>query len=781
MVVLRQVVFVGLALLGVVGAVRGDGLKATGEGIYKQLCVECHGVTGQGVDGKADDALYGDRTLESLAGRISRTMPEDEEDLCVGEDAEAVAAYIYDAFYSPQARAKLVPPKRDLTRLTVGQYRNSVADVVGHFLRGTFDETGDERGLKMSFRGRHATEKEKGEDGMPKKEGRRHEFMREGVGVMLDLAVESEATVEFDLKDKFSAEWSGSVLAEETGEYEFVLKTRNGARLWVNESSDRKPALIDEWVSSGNEERQASAKISLIGGRAYPLRVSFFKNPREKHGTVELLWKAPHRPLERVPVRNLVPASFPVAMVVATPFPADDASYGYERGSAVSKAWLEAVTAGAIEAAGLVTERLTDLAGTGSDKPDRGEKVRAFLVAFAEVALRRPLSEAERKSLVDARLEGAGSLEAGAKRVLLSVLTSPRFLYPELPDGNAPDQWEIAGRLALALWDSVPDAELSNAAREGELASEDEVRRQARRMLKNPRAKAKMRGFFHHWLELERAANVSKDSEKFPEFSEEVLADLRTSLDLFLDDAVWGESSDYRELLQADYLMLNGRLAGLYGKGDAVEGKGFQKVSLGGQRSGVITHPYLLTAFAYHNSTSPIHRGVFLTRNIVGRMLKPPPEAIEFSDHKFDPSLTMREKVTEITRAKACMACHATINPLGFSLENFDAIGRWQTVDNQKPVDTKSEFLDDQGGTVELESARDVAAFAAGSEAAQGGFVKQLFHHVVKQGMASYGLDTRDRLRAVFDESGFSIRELLTEIGVTAAMDGVGKPEVVQK
>ncbi len=80
-----------------------------------------------------------------------------------------------------------------------------------------------------------------------------------------------------------------------------------------------------------------------------------------------------------------------------------------------------------------------------------------------------------------------------------------------------------------------------------------------------------------------------------------------------------------------------------------------------------------------------------------------------------------------------------------------------------------------------MASARDVAAFAAGSEAAQGGFVKQLFHHVVKQGMASYGLDTRDRLRTVFDESGFNIRELLTEIGVTAAMDGVEKPEVVQK
>ena len=300
-------------------------------------------------------------------------------------------------------------------------------------------------------------------------------------------------------------------------------------------------------------------------------------------------------------------------------------------------------------------------------------------------------------------------------------------------------------------------------------------------MLDNPRARAKLKGFFHDWLELERAANVSKDSEKFPGFDETVMADLRTSLELFLDEAIWGETSSYRDLLLADYVMMNGRLAALYGKGDAVKGEGFEKVSFGGQRSGVITHPYLLASLAYHNNTSPIHRGVFLTRNIVGRTLKPPPEAIEFSDNEFDPSLTMREKVTELTRAKACMACHATINPLGFSLENFDAIGRWQTVDNDKPVDTKSEFTDDDGGTMELKSARDVAAFAADSKAAQGAFVKQLFHHVVKQGEASYGLDTRERLRLEFEKNGFNVRELVASIAVTAATDGLAEDGVAKK
>ena len=97
--------------------------------------------------------------------------------------------------------------------------------------------------------------------------------------------------------------------------------------------------------------------------------------------------------------------------------------------------------------------------------------------------------------------------------------------------------------------------------------------------------------------------------------------------------------------------------------------------------------PFLMSALAYHKNTSPIHRGVFITRNIVGRALKPPPAAIEFMDDRFDPSLTMREKVTELTRPAACMGCHSTINPLGFSLEHYDAVGRWRTVDEGVTID----------------------------------------------------------------------------------------------
>jgi hypothetical protein len=186
----------------------------------------------------------------------------------------------------------------------------------------------------------------------------------------------------------------------------------------------------------------------------------------------------------------------------------------------------------------------------------------------------------------------------------------------------------------------------------------------------------------------------------------------------------------------------------------------------------VLTHPYLLSAFAYPNNTSPIHRGVFLTRNIIGRSLKPPPMAVAFKDEEFSPDSTMREKVTQLTRATACMACHSMINPLGFALENFDAVGRWRTTENSKPVDTRGSFVADDGSTIELESALDVARFAVDSEAAHAAFVSQLFHHLVKEDGSAYGPGTLQALRRQFEEDGYNMKNLMVQIAVLAAGHG---------
>jgi len=741
-----------------------------GKAIYQNLCVECHGGNGEGVADKADDPLQGNRDIASLASRIERTMPEDEEDLCVAGDAKAVAEYVYHAFYSVEARARNTPARVELSRLTVGQHRNSIADLVLGF-RGEIG-FGKDRGFRAHYYGGSKFNERK-EFREAKKSDK---FERRDSQIAFDYGkgVPGFSEAEEFTNEGFSVRWEGSLIPEETGRHEFVIRTRNGATLWVNETDHGETntvKTIDSWVAPDNQLREESGSAYLIAGRPTPIRLEFFTY-KEEQASIELLWKPPHGILQTIPEHNVAPDGVYESLVVEAPFPADDRSVGYERGTAVSKNWIDAVNRSAIDASVYVIDHLGTLSKTKSDQAfeERAKKIGEFGVQFVTRAFRRPLTETERKEFVDAHFDQAETLEQAVKQLVIMTLTSPRFLYPELVSkgGETIDDWTVASRLALSLWDSLPDPWLIERAKKGQLKTPEQIQQAADRMVWHWRTQAKMQGFFHHWLELERANDLSKDKVIYPQFDDAVLADLRSSLHLFLDQVVWQSDADYRNLLLADYLFLNERLGKLYGR-PGIQG-GFQKVIIDKQqRSGLITHPFLLTAFAYHDNTSPIHRGVFLTRNIVGMTLKSPPMANEFKDADFDPHMTMREKVTELTRSKACMGCHVTINPLGFSLEHYDGIGRWRWKDQNKPVDSKSDFKTELGKTIEITGARDVAKFAADSPSAHRAFVQQLFHHTVKQPVAAYGMDQLDLLRQDFANHGYNILHLLRKIAVTTA------------
>lgn len=738
-----------------------------GAAIYSRHCLECHGASGEGVAGKADDMLAGDRSLESLARYIDRNMPEDNPDAIGAEESQRVAAYIYDAFYSPAARARLNPPELAVVRLTNRQFRESVADLLGSFESPL--PPGPPTGLNAVY---HES------DGMNKK--------------ARQIAAREDRRLEFDFGEgapvlgcspqQYSIAWQGSLLAPRTGWHEFRLTTPNGARLYLNgdfrpgdgnrrddSAAQRMPALIDAWVASGNTDRVETVRVFLLGGRAYPIRLDYFKY-MDRRGAVKLEWRQPDAAWEVLAAPYLSPAPARHVTVVSTDFPADDASEGYERGTAVNKAWHEATTRAALEAANLILSRLPRLSGADDDAPDRLEKLRLFLATLAERAFRRPLSEDDRHFFVERCFADGLAPDLAVKRSVLLILKSPRFLYPDL--GRADDAWAVAGRLALDAWDSLPDAALRDAAASGQLQTPDQVRTQARRLMDDPRAKAKLGEFFRVWLALDKGRDLRKDGEAYPGFDETLVADMRRSLELFVDQVVWNEKADYRDLLQADYLLLNDRLAAFYGVPAPGAGSDeFVPVRLNAdQRAGVITHPFVLASHSYFKETSPIHRGVYLTRQILGRALKPPPQAILFEDEHFDPTLTTREKVAAITSKETCMACHVTINPLGFSLEHFDAVGRFRTIDNHKPVDPASSFDTAEGETIPLRGPRDVAAHAATAASARRGFIRQLFHSFVKQPAAAYGPDTLDQLDAAFLASGHHIRQLAAEITALAAV-----------
>jgi hypothetical protein len=397
--------------------------------------------------------------------------------------------------------------------------------------------------------------------------------------------------------------------------------------------------------------------------------------------------------------------------------------------------------------------------------------VEAFAEKFVGAAFRRPLSVEEKQRYVTERFAAAGDVESAMRRVVLLALKSPQFLYVELPAGKV-ESARVASRLSFGLWDSAPDAPLAEAAATSQLRTRSAVAAQAQRMLADPRARAKLRDFFHHWLQMRFVEDMQKDAKLYPDFTAEIVDDLRASLNLFLDEVVWNERSDFRELLRADYVMANERLAAFYGLPAPPPGEFARVATPPGERSGVLTHPYLLAALSYKTSSSPIHRGVFLTRSIVGRGLKSPPMAVAFNDAEFAPNLTMREKVAHLTGGETCQGCHAVINPLGFSLEWYDAVGRFRREENGRAIDAVTDYVVDDSQKVRLTGARDVAEFAIANEQANHAFIEQLFHHIVKQSVRAYGPDTLPRLRNSFIASGYNLQKLIVEIATTGALGG---------
>ena len=725
-----------------------------GARIYAEKCAACHGEQGQGTPETYPDALVGDKSVAELTDLITRTMPEGSPEDCVGEEAAQVAAWIHETFYSPMAQARSQPARVELARLTVREYRNSVMDLVGGF-RDDDDDEDDETD-------KHGLNGEYYDSRRFRRNNRKLE--RIDAAVRFDFGDSSPDPEKIEAKE-FAIRWEGAVFAPDTGDYEFIIHTKNGVRLWINDSET---ALIDGWVRSG-EDVEHRASIFLLGGRAYPLKLEFFKSEKDAAAAIELRWKPPHQAAEVIPERCLVPHEAPERLIVEAPFPPDDASLGYERGTSISKAWAQATTSAAIEVAGKIIERLEQLSDVDNDADDRIERLRAFCRTFAERAFRRPLTEEEQRLYVDQQFEGADDPQIAVKRVVLLVLSSPRFLYRETGRGTF-DDYDRAAWMSYGLWDSLPDQKLLDAAANGELRTREQVASQAERMVADPRTRAKVRDFLHQWLNLDRFHDLSKDGELFSGFDDELTRDLRTSLDLFLDDVVWGEAPDFRRLLLSDSLYLNGRLAKFYGV-DLPEAAPFQQVSFEpDKRAGVLTHPYLLSGFAYHSTSSPIHRGVFVSRSVLGRFLKPPPEAVSPLAPDLHPDLTTRERVEVQTQATSCQTCHGMINPLGFPLEHFDAVGRYRTEDRGRPINARGAYLSQAGERAEFNGARELAEYLAASEETHTAFVAQLFHSMMRQPARAFGPDHLPNLRRSFAEHDFSVRRLLVEMITESAL-----------
>jgi hypothetical protein len=324
---------------------------------------------------------------------------------------------------------------------------------------------------------------------------------------------------------------------------------------------------------------------------------------------------------------------------------------------------------------------------------------------LARRAFRRPVTESDLKPLMafykNARHET--DFDGSVQAAIQAILISPDFLFrvEKDPRDVAPGvayqvgDHDLASRLSFFLWSSIPDDELLRLADQNKLHEPAVLRAQVRRMLADPRSQTLISNFAGQWLQLRNLATLKPDPETFPQFDESLRYSLRQQTELFFE-SVLREDRSVLDLLRADYTFLNQRLAEHYGIPN-IYGSHLRKVTLTDpNRAGLLGQGSILAVTSYPNRTSVVQRGKWILENLLGTPPPPPPMDVpELKPHSSDGKLlTMRQQLEQHRASPKCSGCHARMDPIGFALENYDAIGRWRDKDGDSLIDASGKLPD---------------------------------------------------------------------------------------
>jgi len=342
-------------------------------------------------------------------------------------------------------------------------------------------------------------------------------------------------------------------------------------------------------------------------------------------------------------------------------------------------------------------------------------------------AYRRPATNAERERLRTLHNGRVGDGWGDATRVLIrAILGSPKFLYlietgtPVAAGRFALDPWQVAQRLSYALCEGPPDAPLVTAATNGELVTDAQVAAQAERLMALPCAEETIARFYRQWLWLEKLPQTAKDPAIYPDFSTTTAEAFAREADRFLHALTFEEGADIAELYLADHSWIDDTTAAVYGL--AVPGVGptgeLVRTMLPAERSGVLTLPGVLAVTSKFKQTSPVIRGVYVLEQLLCDELPAPPDNVDTTPPDMDPTLTSRQRWASHSESLACAPCHQRIDPIGFTFEEFDAMGKHRTSENGLPVDAHgaAPILGVRDST--LKGVGDLASLVASSELA---------------------------------------------------------------
>jgi hypothetical protein len=318
---------------------------------------------------------------------------------------------------------------------------------------------------------------------------------------------------------------------------------------------------------------------------------------------------------------------------------------------------------------------------------------RTDLSDLARRAYRRPVTKNEIDGLMQF-VEKGDSIDQGMELALEAILVSPRFLFRIEPTAGSLDDFQLASRLSYFLWSSLPDDELFQLAADHRLRDPEVLHSQIHRMLLDPKSRALTENFGAQWLETRNLDSLQPDPGKFPEFSPDLRRDMQRETQLFFQSII-RDDRPISDFIAANYTFLNQRLAAFYGIPN-VQGPQFRRVDLAADshRGGIWTQASVLTVSSYPARTSPVLRGKWILQNLLDSAPPPPPPNVPpLDDTPTAASASMRQRLEQHRANPACKVCHDRMDPLGFDLENYDAIGHWRTADGNSPIDADPDAI----------------------------------------------------------------------------------------
>lgn len=432
-----------------------------------------------------------------------------------------------------------------------------------------------------------------------------------------------------------------------------------------------------------------------------------------------------------------------------------------------------------LEIVGPLNQSLTDVPeshkrifGTRPAGLNDEEYARRIFSYFASRAFRRPATKEEVERLVGIVKQvqkGGDSFERGVQLAVEAVLVSPHFLFRvELdPAPNNPkaqrslNDYELASRLSYFLWSSMPDDELFALARKGQLKNPKVLEAQALRMLKDPKSQALVENFALQWLTLRNLQNVSPDPKLFPGFSDELRQAMLKETELFIT-AVVREDRSVMEFLDGKFTYLNERLAKHYGI-PGVTGDAFQRVALtDGKHAGILTQGSILTVTSNPTRTSPVKRGKWVLEQMLGTPPPPPPPNVpQLEQQQGKLTGTLRQRMEQHRVDPGCASCHSRMDPIGFGLENFNAVGQWRAQDAGAPVDASGELPDGSkfNGPIQL-----IEILKKQKDQFTRNLTGQLLTYALGRGLEHYDQCAVGEITAASARKGYKFSALVAEI-----------------